>query len=330
MAKIAFCSDLHIDKELLRLSECLNFLDYLSNYCEKNEIKHIVIGGDIFHTSNNIRNQMFIPFFNKLFELKNKGFELYIIVGNHDAQNDSNDCLAEAFKSFTHFIKKSETIEIDDIEYDFLSYTQNPNDVPNKGRVLFTHLEVEGFYFNPYCKCEDKTFTEDTFDQYELVVSGHLHKKQARGNIVFPGSPYSTRKDEAGNHFFAVIDGTDYELISYNEAPDYMTVSIEEALTNKEIDYKNKIVEVEIGSKIESWVKLRDIIISKGAVEVNAKFVKQEETQDLTDKKIDTSEGVTISMTKYLKELKKPGIDNTKLLNCFKEILKKVNSWLLF
>lgn len=323
MAKIVFCSDLHINKDLLRLTECLNFLDYLSNYCENNEIEYIVIGGDLFDTSNNIRNQMFIPFFNKLFEIGQK-FKLIIFPGNHDIQNTDNDCLAETFKAFCHFVKKSETLEIDGVKYDFLAYTQNPDDIPNVGDVLFTHLEVEGFYFNPFKKCEDETFTKESFDNYELVVSGHLHKKQEDGNIIFTGSPYSTKKDEAGKHYFAVIDGTKCDLVEYDEAPDYLTVTIEEALTNKEIDYNNKIVEVEIGSKIESWVKLRDIIISKGAVDVTAKFVKVEESPDVAAHKINTDEGVTVSFTKYLTETKKADINNEKLLKCFKTILGRI------
>ena len=68
MAKIAFCSDLHINREIIRLTECLNFLDYIGKYCKDNDITHLVIGGDLFDTSNSIRNQMFIPFFNKLYD----------------------------------------------------------------------------------------------------------------------------------------------------------------------------------------------------------------------------------------------------------------------
>lgn len=322
--KIAFCCDLHVNRDLLRLTECLNFLDYLKKYCLANEIKYIVIGGDLFDTSNNIRNQMFIPFFNKLFEIKEAGLEFIIFPGNHDITNSDNDCLAETFKSFSHFIKKSETINIGGTQYDFLAYTQDPKDIPNTGNVLFTHLEVEGFYFNPFKKCEDKTFTKESFANYDLVVSGHLHKKQQDDNIVFVGSPYSTRKDEAGQHYFAVIDGTDCELIEYDEAPDYMTVYLEEALTNPEIDYNNKIVEVVINSKIENFVKLRDIMISKGAVEVNARFEKAETVDNSIRSKIDANEGVSVSMVKYLKETKKSGINNEKLLKCFKEVLKRI------
>ena len=36
--KIVFCCDLHINKDLIRLTECLNFLDYLKKYCLANQI----------------------------------------------------------------------------------------------------------------------------------------------------------------------------------------------------------------------------------------------------------------------------------------------------
>ena len=160
MEKIIFISDLHLNKDLIRLTECLNFLDYIEKYCKEYSIKYVVLGGDLFDTSNNIRNQMFMPFFNKLYEIKEAGIELIVFSGNHDKMNDDGDTLLETFKAFAHFVKKSETINIGGIDYDFLAYTQNPSDLPNNGHVLFTHLEVEGFYFNPYKKCEDKTFTE--------------------------------------------------------------------------------------------------------------------------------------------------------------------------
>ena len=240
--------------------------------------------------------------------------------------NDDGDTLLEAFKAFAHFVKKSETINIGGIDYDFLAYTQNPSDLPNNGQVLFTHLEVEGFYFNPYKKCEDKTFTEDSFEHYDLVVSGHLHKKQEKGKFVFPGSQYATRRDEAANHehYFCVIDGTDYELVEYRDAPDFMEVTLTEALTDSSIEYKNNIVDVVIDSKIENFVKLRDIMIAKGAVEVNPKFVKNEVADTSIRTKIDANEGVAVSMVKYLKETKKSDINNEKLLKCFKEVLKRV------
>ena len=177
------------------------------------------------------------------------------------------------------------------------------------------------FYNDNHTNNDKEIYTAHYYDRNQKNQSynretneSYMEVEQEDGNIIFTGSPYSTRKDEAGDHYFAVIDGTDCELIEYNEAPDYMTVYLEEAITDPDIDYNNKIVEVIINSKIENFVKLRDIMISKGAVEVNAKFEKTNTADSSVRSKIDTNEGVAVSMVKYLKESKKSGINNDKLL----------------
>lgn len=257
-----------------------------------------------------------------------KNFQLYIIPGNHDLTsrdlNVSDNALAESFRAFAHYIPKSETINIDGVDYDFLAYTENPEELPDNGRALFTHLEIADFFYRPEQRSENRTFTKGSFDHYELVVSGHIHRMQQAGNIVYPGSPYSTTKAEAGDHYFCVVDGTDYELVPYNEAPEYMTVSLEQAVTDKSIDYKNKIVEVVVDSKIESFVKLRAIMLQKGAVSVEARFEKSQTQLEQEKKQINVNESVAVSMVKYLKASKAENIDSAKLLACFKEVLKRV------
>ena len=326
--KIVFCCDLHINKDLLRLTECLNFLDYLKKYCLANQINYIVIGGDLFDTSNSIKNQMFIPFFNKLYEIKEAGIELIIFPGNHDSMNNDNDCLAETFSAFSTFIKKSATIDIDGVTCDFLAYTENTSDIPNNGRVLFSHLEVEGFYFNSKKKVENSIFTESLFENYELVVSGHLHKMQERNNFLFVGSPYETDRGEMGkSNYFAVISGEPnreitYELVSYEEAPKYMTIDVEQF--NEDLDFSNKMITIRINKKIENFVKLRDIMFNKGCISVEPEFIKEDTPVDVGIHNISSTESVSVEMAKYLKEVKSEGIDNNKLLGYYKKVLKSM------
>ena len=66
MGKVLFFSDLHVTKDMLRISTVINFLDYIKKYISKrNDIVAIICGGDVFHQANNIRNQAFIPVFMK-------------------------------------------------------------------------------------------------------------------------------------------------------------------------------------------------------------------------------------------------------------------------
>lgn len=315
--------DLHADKNQLRIITVCNFLDYIINYCkEHKEITKIVNLGDTFHISNSIRNECFVPVFMKFMELS-KVVDIITLVGNHDITNKDNDSLAETFSAFSTFIKKSQTINIDGIDYDFLSYTNDPSDIPNKGRVLFGHLEIEGFYYNPKRQVEGSSFVPEMFDQYNLVVSGHLHHEQNKGIFEFIGSPYPTNKGEGGKkNYFAVIDGDTVKKVSYNEGPDYLTIDAENF--NGDIDYSNKIVTVNLTKKIENFVKLRDILYNKGALEIIPNFISNQEETKESNFKLDINEGVVKSAAKYIKDINDKNIDNDTLLKCYKEVLRRI------
>lgn len=324
---IIFFSDLHIDKTQIRLIECINFLDYIKRYCKENSITNIVVGGDVFHTSNSIRNQAFVPIFTKFLEMKDAGLKMYFIVGNHDSMNADNDCLIKTFSSFGTFIQKSATINIDGYDYDFLSYTEDPKELPNKSRVLFTHLGVKGFMFSGNMVDDKSLFEKESFDQYNLVVSGHLHVKQEKYNLCFVGSPYQTRRDEINKiSYFAVINEDKYKLVSYTEAPEYMIVNSDDiekkGLTN--FNFKNKLITVRLTKKVENFIKLRDIMYKLGAIEVVPEFVKDETAVKVSGNDIDINEGVVKSSVRFLGTVKAENIDNDKLLKYFKEVLKRV------
>lgn len=314
--------DLHADKEPLRVITVCNFLDYIIKYCkEHKEITTVVNLGDTFHTSTSIKNSCFVPVFMKFLELS-KIVKLITIAGNHDIQNKDNDTLVETFSAFSTFVKKSETINIDGMDYDFLSYTEDPTDIPNKSRALFGHLEIEGFYFNPNRKIDSSTFIPDMFSSYELLVSGHLHHVQKKGIFNFIGSPYPTNRGEGGKqNYFAIIDGTNIKYEEYNEGPDYITINAEQF--NDKIDYTNKIVTVQLIKKVENFVKLRDILYDRGAVEINPEFIK-EDVEEANVQNVDANENVVKSVAKFISSVKNEKIDNEKLLKCYKEVLKRI------
>lgn len=323
MSVLAF-GDLHVNKEQIRVVTVLNFLDYIIDYCKKNtDIKSVINLGDTFDLPQQ-KTDVLIPVYKKMKELS-EIVNLYTILGNHDLiTKDGSNTLSETFSSFGTFIQNVQTIDVPGLgEADFLSYTDDINSIPNKSRILFGHLEVEGFYFNPKRKIDDSIFTSSLFDQYDLVVSGHLHHEQHKNNFEFVGTPYPTRRDEAGKkNYFAIIDENhNVRLEEYNDGPDYITIRAEEF--NENIDYNNKIVDVIFTSKSENIVKLRDIIFNKGAIELNPIFEKTETIQDESSHNIDKNEGVVKSAAKFLQEVKADGIDNNKLLNCFKNVLSR-------
>ena len=320
--------DLHLNKNPIRILEAINFLDYIQKYCLKNNIKTIVNLGDTFDQANSIKNECFVPIFMKFMEIAKSGIQIYTLIGNHDTMDNNNDSLVETFSAFSTVIKKSATYNIDGIDYDFLSYTKDPDDIPNSSNanVLFGHLEVEGFWFNPTKKIDTSIFEQSKFSNYNCVVSGHLHHNQNEGKFHFIGTPYEKDKGEAGKaNYFGLIDKDTIELISYEEAPKYVEVSAETALESG-IDFTNKMVTVLIDKKVENYVKLRNILLTqKGAISVEPLFIKSQ-VEEVEEKEISMEQGVMVSMAKYIDNVKPKDttINKELLINCYKEVLKRV------
>ena len=320
MSVLAF-GDLHANKDQIRVVTVLNFLDYIIDYCKKNkEIKSVINLGDTFDIPQQ-KTDVLIPIYKKMKELS-EIVNLYTILGNHDLiGKDGANTLSETFSSFGTFIQSNQTMDVPGLgETDFLSFTDDISSIPNRSRILFGHLEIEGFYFNPKKKIEGTMFKPEMFDQYNLVISGHLHHEQHKSNFEFVGTPYPTRRDEAGKkNYFAIIDENyNVKLEEYNDGPDYIKIYAEQF--NENIDYSNKIVDVVF---TENIVKLRDILFAKGALELNPIFEKSETVEDIGEHKIDKNEGVIKSAAKFLQDVKAEEIDNSILLNCFKEVLKR-------
>lgn len=318
---ILFASDLHLDKGIW-IDICLNFLDELEAFSKSHNIHDVVIGGDVFEKATKIKHEAFIPLFLKFLQMKSDGFNLYFILGNHDIFNDDNDSIVETFLSFGKVIKESETLEIDGYQYDLLSYTKDETKIPNKSKVLLTHLSIADFQFDNGYEVDQKNgMPTDLFSHYDLVVSGHFHRMQKNKNIFFPGSPFQHNFGEEGQKKgFAVIDKNEFSFVEYTGAPTHLTIKIEDF--DKHI-YTNKFVQVEITDKIETFVKLKHLLYSKGAIEVKPFFKKQEETffETKNGLKIDASGSVVSSIKEYLQSIKLENLDNKKLIDFFNELV---------
>ena len=318
---LLFVSDFHIEKGIW-VSITIDFLDYLINFCEENRIKDILIGGDIFEKATKIHNEAFVPLFLKFMEMKNRGLNLFFILGNHDIYgSETNDSIVETFSPFGKVIKDSETLSIDNHLYDLLSYTKDKTKLPNRAKTLLTHLAITDFDFDNGYENTDDGFSPDDFSHYDLVVSGHFHRHQEKGNIVYAGSPYEKNFGEEGQRKgFIVVDKYNYTFYPYKNAPRHLTIEVKDF---DKYDYKNTFVQVKINKKVENFVKLRHILYSRGAIEVRPSFIKEEEVE-MDEIKLDSSGSIVSTVKQYLNDIKINGIDNNKLIDLFSKITEEV------
>ena len=321
--KIILTGDFHVKKGITT-NIILDYLDYLKIYCKENNINHIYIMGDIFDKSSNIKNEAFVPLFMKFLQMKEEGITFVFILGNHDIYSVNNDSIVETFSPLGHVVKEAEYLP-NRSDYSFLPYTKKEEDIQNHPGILFTHIPIADFNFdNAYHSTEKHAFEKALFSEYSIVFTGHFHRFQAQRNIVYVGSPIQLNFGEIGiEKGFVVLDSIkeSWEFMPYTNAPTYTKIDIKDF---KGFDPTNKFVGVNIDEKIENFIKLRKILIDRGAIEVRPFFEKKEEIVLNEKKKIKNTSSTKEIIKEYIGKVQEKGIDNNRLLKIFDKVLEEV------
>ena len=134
MSEILLFSDLHIHphkRSNERLEDCLKALDWVFEIAEKRGITNILFGGDLFHDRQKIEVYTYQRTFETLQKrLKDKNFQLYLLLGNHDLWfNDKTTVSSTTPLSAlpgVRIISQPERLNIEGSNWDFIPFTLNP------------------------------------------------------------------------------------------------------------------------------------------------------------------------------------------------------------
>ncbi len=186
---------------------------------EQKGIRTCIHLGDVFDVRKGI-DYWSLDWAKRVFfdQLKNRGIDTHLIVGNHDI--------------FYRTSLKLNALELNLREYNNLTIHSEPNTISIEGSDVFMvpwiceanaelfvntlekskasicmgHLELAGFYANQDYKCQHGT-DPDKFSKFNHVFSGHFHKKSTRGNIMYLGNTYQLYwNDESEIRGFHIID----------------------------------------------------------------------------------------------------------------------------
>lgn len=119
----------------------------------------------------------------------------YVLVGNHDWFNlDCRDHSLVPLKALSNVTVVDSVISVKGIGT-FVPYIHNPADFRNivaatNDKLLFAHQGFTGFdYGNGYIAKDESN--PEWIKKFDLVVSGHFHKNQESGNLIYLGTPFS-------------------------------------------------------------------------------------------------------------------------------------------
>ena len=270
----------------------------VANYSLENDIKNIVIAGDIFHNKSIIHSlaqSIFLDYVRDFLSL-----HFIIVSGNHDMSSKSSQGVS-ALKSLdnepnVNMIHNPTVIE----NISFIPW--NPEtmvgDIKNsKEEYLVAHFGLNEAQLSSGISIVSDIGLKDLI-KFKHCILGHYHLPQSVGNVTYVGSPIQLDWGEKGEEKRFLIVDTDSDEIKSIPTIGYKKY-IEYKITNE--NKEDIIIKARKSKKNGHYVQLvkhEDIDVD----DINKEFKVVDKTErDITDR------GITISMSqderidKYLK-----------------------------
>jgi DNA repair exonuclease SbcCD nuclease subunit len=221
--RFAFTGDLHLSKYgqdpieetsglPARLHGIKNSLYFMIDYCRKNDISNVVIGGDILHNKSIIHalaQNIMLEFFS------DSGDITFIVIdGNHDLSGKGEDAISalrslEKIPNVQWVSKESQTFE----NILFVPYSTKIVQQVKEGKadILVSHFGLSEGVLSSGISIISNISMSDLRSRYKLVLLAHYHKPQEiiEDNIsmYYVGSPIQLDWGEKGeNKRFLIVD----------------------------------------------------------------------------------------------------------------------------
>lgn len=331
--KAVFFTDIHLG---LRQNShehnqmCLDFIDWFIEQSKAMDAKVCVFLGDWHHFRSNI-NIATLNYTLQALEKLNDYFDVvYFITGNHDLYYKDkrdlngvefgklfpnikliNDIVTEGNVTFLPWLVKDEWKKVQKI----------------KSKYIFGHLELPKFKMNAMVEMPDHgQLQHNHFHNQDYVFSGHFHKRQQKGNIIYIGNPFAHSfadawDDERGMMFLEW--GKEPVFINYPKGPKYRTMKLSQTLSDPTRYIEKNVharISIDIDINYEEMNYLKEIFISG----LNAKEIvlipeKQDDIQSDSDVDIEF-ESVDQIVLNQLQSIDSNTYDNELLITLYNQL----------
>ena len=277
--KVILYSDLHLynhHKLLINSETALNFLGFINDYAQKNNINTLICAGDFFHTKSRAYAPHVIQAWLKLKDIYKAEINHYMLIGNHDMSNPNNtmNSILFIYSDYVKIIPDYVFKDFNNTRVHFFSYgLQKFEDfiyAENKKNILIGHIDIIGFVMSNGIPARTGYRIKD-FEKFDLVFTGHYHKHQEKANVTYIGSVFQTSFGERDqDHGFIVLDldTLNWEFIQFKRAPTYKIFDINSREDVDKVEVDNSFIRVKLRDNRINKFMLRDMLFEKGAISV--------------------------------------------------------------
>lgn len=316
-------------------NDCTNFINFVCENVKKHNIDHIIFLGDWFEHRNAINISTLNYAYHGAKTLNGLDIPIYFIIGNHDmyTKTHRNIYATIEYKEFTNFIVVDQPMLEPNIGNGVLLcpfLIHEEYDVLNKydAEHAYGHFEFNGFVLTGATNTFTGGYDHTDFKKYKRIFSGHFHKRQRSGNVIYIGNTFPMDFSDA-NDFdrgFAIHDHSNdtVTFVNWEDCPKYIRTSLSEivngtadipdnatvtCLADINMDYSKLMA---IKSEITNTYSLNSITITEPTISV--KDGEEDEIEELT------SSNTHDAILNMLDTITSPSIDNTQLVKIYKKL----------
>lgn len=243
--KAAVCTDVHLglkSNSVVHNEDCLNFVKWFIEQAALNECDTAIICGD-WHNHRASINVLSLNYSMQCLELLNMAFpQVLFISGNHDLYYRENRTVNSI--SWAQYLPNVRVINEIVSEGDVTLCPWLVGDESHAVKKIntkytFGHFELPNYYMNSMVMMPKHGEFDDTwFGGTETVFSGHFHKRQFRGNVIYLGNAFPHNYADAGDDSrgMMVLEwGCKPEFIAWPHQPTYRVYKLSDVLNNTDL-----------------------------------------------------------------------------------------------
>jgi len=222
--KVACFTDIHFGLKggsRTHNQDCEDFVTWFCDTAKAEGAETCIFLGD-WHHNRSTTDVSTMNYTVSNLEKLNASFEkVYFILGNHDLfYKDKREINSiEFMRLFPNIIPIKDPFNEGDVTIMPWLVADEWRDVPKiKSRYIFGHLELPSFMMNAMVQMPDHgQLQTNHFTHQDYVFSGHFHKRQQKGKVVYIGNAFPHNYADAGD------DDRGMMLLEWGGTPEYRT-----------------------------------------------------------------------------------------------------------
>lgn len=332
--KAAVFTDIHYglkSNSLQHNTDCANFVEWFIATAKAEGCETCFFLGDYNHHRSSINIQTLQYGLKGLERLSESFQHVYFIAGNHDLfYRDKRDVHSvEWAKHLPNVTIIDNWFEGGDVVIAPWLCGDDWRQLEHKrGKYLFGHFELPHFILNAMIEMPDHGELQTSHvGQFDYVFSGHFHKRQQKGNVIYVGNAfphnYSDVNDDARGMMILEWDGKP-EFRTWADAPKYRIYSLSEILDRpEELLLNNSYIKVnlDIDLSFEEAAFIRETLVPQYSLrEMTLIPMKADLETDSTDYTNTAFESVDAIIQKQIEELQEGSFEKKLLLDIYNSI----------